>query len=371
MAILRPASDIITGGWTSTGASLYTEIDETSASNADYISSSTTGQKCQIALGTTTDPGNDNNHVLRYQAESDGDRGLIARVLETGQPPAIILKRDIWTRQPQVPVGIDWGNPLTRGLVGAWDVSGKSLTGLVGDLTKTSVNLLPTSSGISFNLNGSLSYLTNTENKQATSIPLSFFCIINFKTIKTQRIFDVSTGTTADDVIGIQMTNDASIFAQHYDGATNATTTSHVISASKKYVVCAVFNGLSSRSLYIDGKLINTNTTNVVAPSGINRVTIGYAPWSGTEYYDGYILSPLLFSRALSNSEIKSLSENPWQIFKPKSRPVFIDAPKVIATQTVSAGTIGASYNGTIALTSGEAANITNYANLAVELEST
>ena len=83
---------------------LYEALDETTASDTDYISSSTSGQIARVGLGATTDPGVDTGHVLRYRADSDGDRGVIARVVETGSYPFIIPRKQVWTQQPQTEV---------------------------------------------------------------------------------------------------------------------------------------------------------------------------------------------------------------------------------------------------------------------------
>jgi len=90
-----------------------------------------------------------------------------------------------------------------------------------------------------------------------------------------------------------------------------------------------------------------------------------------TEVWKDSALIALVWDRELSGAEIASLSDNPWQIFKPRQRISYFDAPKLIATQTKTAGEIGAGYGGTIALSSGEAANITDYSKLAVEVAST
>src|SRR5574343_94527 len=122
MAIIRPSSDIVTG-WPSTGANSYGVIDEVTADNADYISASSAGLITSVGLGSTTDPGVDTGHVLRYRADhdtSDG-RGVIARVVQIGSFPFIVTSKQPWRQQPQGPVEIDWSNPITRGLFFAYD----------------------------------------------------------------------------------------------------------------------------------------------------------------------------------------------------------------------------------------------------------
>lgn len=224
--------------------------------------------------------------------------------------------------QPQGATKLNCSNPITKTILGAWDIHGASLIPSgIGSLTLTGSTNKVAQKGIVFDLAGS-GYLTNTAQSAVTTVPFSLVILVNIRSASTNRVFDVSTGTTASHVIGIQIGSSGSqIIAQHYDGLTNATAVASLTGKLNKWIsVCAVFESLSSRSIYIDGVLVSTDTTTVSAPSGINRATIGYAPWSNAEFFDGQILSPLIFGKALSAAEIKSLSDNPWQIFKPAAQ---------------------------------------------------
>lgn len=56
--ILLPASDITTTGWTSSlGGALYAAIDESVASDTDYITTSTLNAECEIKLQSGSTPG--------------------------------------------------------------------------------------------------------------------------------------------------------------------------------------------------------------------------------------------------------------------------------------------------------------------------
>lgn len=70
----RPDSDISTGSWTSTP--LYQSIDEETASDADYIQSTTNSDTCEIGLSTVTDPSSSSNHIIKYRARKAGQGGL-------------------------------------------------------------------------------------------------------------------------------------------------------------------------------------------------------------------------------------------------------------------------------------------------------
>lgn len=65
--LLVPASDVSAGGWVpSSGSDLYAMLDESTYSDADYISSST-ASSCTVALVTGTDPRVSTGHILRYR----------------------------------------------------------------------------------------------------------------------------------------------------------------------------------------------------------------------------------------------------------------------------------------------------------------
>lgn len=75
LAVVRlayPTSDVSAGSWTAqdgSTTSLYSYVDESPASDTDYLQSSTdpTSDAVTLGLGTLTDPGVDTGHVLRYR----------------------------------------------------------------------------------------------------------------------------------------------------------------------------------------------------------------------------------------------------------------------------------------------------------------
>lgn len=75
----RPISDVSAGGWTaSTGSDLYAMLDETSANDSDYITS-TTASTCEVSLGYLSDPALSTGHIVRYRISATGG-GIIVRL---------------------------------------------------------------------------------------------------------------------------------------------------------------------------------------------------------------------------------------------------------------------------------------------------
>jgi hypothetical protein len=74
----RPASDLSAGTWTpSTGTDLYAMLDETTASDTDYIETAS-ASTCQIALNSVTDPGTSSGQVVTIRAQSANGNDLVA-----------------------------------------------------------------------------------------------------------------------------------------------------------------------------------------------------------------------------------------------------------------------------------------------------
>jgi len=67
----RPTADSVDGSWTDQagGTSLFAAIDETTASDADYIRSSPnpSSDLVKIKLGSVSDPGSSSGHIVRYR----------------------------------------------------------------------------------------------------------------------------------------------------------------------------------------------------------------------------------------------------------------------------------------------------------------
>jgi len=70
----RPSSDISKTNWTGVGdtTNLYANLDETSASDTDYCTTTTLNAILEVKLGSVTDPGVGTGHTVRFRAQSTG-----------------------------------------------------------------------------------------------------------------------------------------------------------------------------------------------------------------------------------------------------------------------------------------------------------
>jgi len=80
----RPTSDISAGTWTpSTGAVLWDMLNETTASDADYIQSAVltaTADVSEVALGSLTDPAVSTGHIVRYRYQKSAGLGDVVNL---------------------------------------------------------------------------------------------------------------------------------------------------------------------------------------------------------------------------------------------------------------------------------------------------
>ncbi len=257
--------------------------------------------------------------------------------------PFTVSKR---TRQPQGIARVDPGYRYARNLRGAWLSSVgaplQNASGIDGIGALTAVggcSFVSTPYGLGVSLNGSSQYLVNTANTKVTNLPCTFFLFFKTAITSTQRVFDISTGTTAEDVLGVQIASGGEVRAQHYDGGVEAFAYENITTGTW-YSVAGRFNGTASRDIFVNGTLVRNNS-NVVSPvSGtVDRVTLGYAWWSGAEYFNGTIASPLLFDTAISDAEIAELHNNPLRWLAP-SRRIWVQLGAANETIDTAAGAV-------------------------------
>jgi len=269
-----------------------------------------------------------------------------------------------FTSQPQYPAGIDWSNPLTLGLLGAISASSKDGTIVGAPAFEVS------SAGVALKTNGStlisktvaspissatLLIVGNAVNSASANSFLSSFGT-NSGGNQTFVIQPPSSGLSPLRAL-IRVANGGGVSTR--ESATYVGNTDSIID---DHVFAAVYYGTSSIDLYLDGKLDNGTTANTAASGNVtalDNIALGGIK-RGTNGYSTGIRQHLAlgFNRALSASEIKSLSANPWQIFKSQQRRIWVGAAGGTNT-AVNPGT------GTIAIT-GYAPSVAQTANQAI-----
>lgn len=236
-----------------------------------------------------------------------------------------------WTSQPQQAVGIDWGNPITRGLVHVYTPKNS------GDFVNVGVTNAVTKNGVSSRFSSGASAYASSAAK-VSSLPLTLFALTKQSITGTDHaLINIGASTNNRHVLYWNIDRPA-IFSNA--GATNsqARPASAIPGAGEWKALTGVVAASNSRSIYVDGVLTATDTA-TVSPAALDSVHIGCTYVSGARslYYSGDIAIGLVFARALSDAEIRSISQNPWQIFKPIPRRIFVPVATGGGTTAVTA----------------------------------
>lgn len=246
------------------------------------------------------------------------------------------------TQQPQGAVQIDWCNPITRSLVSValedgYDVVlGRWFVPVNAPLVKAN------KAGRCVEFVGASSKYKSVQTKGGINrIDHSMFCLYRPATLTAHAVM---SAVAADNVSRsvIFCGNNGSAFSFGSDTGSGAA--SATITANRLYAVGLAVSGQNSQSIWVDG----VRTQGVIyAPSAhMNSIYHG-ARMNSTigSFATGELTLPMVWNRALSDAEMKSLAANPWQIFKGRRLPVaaVVTAQYARPTSDVSAGTWTAS----------------------------
>lgn len=241
---------------------------------------------------------------------------------------AIVLPSRPATRQPSCLTPLSRGG-IASGLVGAWMGSHAApLFNAAGErkqLAKTGSPQLAYDKELGWHitLNGSTDFLRETGFKGANQNPLTF--LVKFRAtslVASNQTIMAATASGGTSCIFQLYTSGSSLQARQFNSS------DAIISGlvtGKVYTAAAVFTGTSSRTLYLiaDGQIIGsvTDTSAGPSPASVNQIDIGASPWAGPgECFPGAVGTPMIFNRALSQAEILSLAQNPWQIYSAPAR---------------------------------------------------
>lgn len=249
----------------------------------------------------------------------------------------MISRKIPWTSQPQYPVQIDWSNPLTRGLVGLFD-SVNSIDLVDNGFPSTnSVTQGVVSKGRIANFSNSAQIYPHKPRYAVTGAltiftPLVVTSLANYSGILSKSS-DYST-FPFELRLGASPTTSEINFERGGGGTASAFKGSgSLISANPGVVQYLVVRCISGDINIAPDVFVNKAKT-TLGRNGYATIT-GTASDNGsalrvgnrfdtTTYLNGGIQYLGLWNRALSDSEILSLSDNPWQIFKSQSRRIFV-----------------------------------------------
>jgi hypothetical protein len=229
-----------------------------------------------------------------------------------------------WTSQPQWAVGVDWSNPITRGLtlallpnyeaVAGVDASGDQTAYNDGLYTKGTTCYIPASHPFYSIKNG---HTILCVAKVLALIDYAALFICSYNAAGTAPY--VALGFTAGASTAVSC---GQSFVAYNSSSFDAiqSSTGYFVVSDKQQVFANTRSGTNA-SFYIGGVFSHNESGLDVSPDFVNRRPIAMGAVSKP------VALTLAFSRVLSASEIRSLSANPWQIFQPRKLPIFVDIP--------------------------------------------
>lgn len=256
--------------------------------------------------------------------------------------------------QARGPVEVDYSNPLAAGLVSAYnmtsaplrtsaDTTGRyngrkssagknpyTLHGFQNDGT-TEAGLVYCSEGAVWDFGGT--YTTkayNTKHPVSWSGAVTFVIrvLLHSNTADQCLIGHFNDSVTPDYLYGCGLyVSGGTLYAVGANN--NSRVLSTTAPATNEWVTLACVTNTADGKLAIDGQVVATGTlagalSSYVFAIGCAGHTAGGAT-SGTAFLNGLVGPALVFNRALSDAEIRSISENPYQILRPANDRMWLD----------------------------------------------
>lgn len=246
--------------------------------------------------------------------------------------------------QPQQYAQIDYGNPITRGLVLAAnnDCVVKNIAGTV--TKKNTATKTRSKAGISPAYNG-----TNVDMRVSTSVlgsnpaQATLFAVVKIgQTSAESAILGCCNSASTNQLFRLeQRANGMSpqgFNLQFRDNSLNLLDIGNntALTSGDEATLIGIFRtGTAEKALYINGLKVASSTVNQEWIA-LNRTDIGVLTQNApSQWFNGGIPISAIFNRALTDSEIVALAQNPWQLFRTSSRRVWFN-PSVSQGHTLT-----------------------------------
>lgn len=234
----------------------------------------------------------------------------------------LVSRRIVWTQQPHELRGIDRLNPVTEGLVSAVLPNIKQYVGeQKTDGAFTSTNIVTTPYGRAIGRNGSTWSLTQRSIAPiSTSSDVTILAFMFGGSTVATESQPVSTGQNAGALSSAITIGDGTaktLRFRNYLGATKYTGGSFIVPDGPVVVVGRQKYNVE-QALFVGGEKDPITTAFTGANPGYGFFG-GYSGNASTK-----VLLQAIWRRALSDEEIRSLSDNPWQIFASRETRIFV-----------------------------------------------
>ncbi|MCK4501120.1 hypothetical protein KAU11_11535, partial [Candidatus Babeliales bacterium] len=240
---------------------------------------------------------------------------------------------------PTYPVVVDWSNPLTRGLVGAWLFNGPKPVNLADPSNDTTiVGAVDYQPGRGYKFNGG--HVTVADQAPFDLTQLSLHCFVSGESLTNLTYSPLLCKGDVSYVLRTRSVGagaDFTIYSGGWKSLTSATP-----SRAKPYFIGGSL-GDRGQELWVDGEVTGTAAYTTCATTAYD-FEIGRNSEVARQTDDTMGLS-LVHNRQLSQAEHKALAIDPYQIFKPAVEQAYFTSS---ATNTIDVGT------GTFVVTGGD-----------------
>jgi hypothetical protein len=244
-----------------------------------------------------------------------------------------LLRPTVWTQQPQQAVGIDWSNPITRGLQFAItptvtlpfsdsSIKTASRNGIAYDYGASRQTQVAHQPGMQ--LTGALTLVVGCRARTFSNYsPL----ISKTDSADTNQPFELRLGDSATGAgLSVARANTSVKVFTVGGSAVTANTDLLIATTFPSGLIEAVptfYYGQLGGSLTINASPAPAGGGSGAATDIGGKIYVGRRA-GGVTQLDGLIYFSYGFNRVLSAAEIRSLSANPWQIFAPIRRQLFV-----------------------------------------------
>lgn len=222
---------------------------------------------------------------------------------------------------------LDYSNPLTTGLVAA----------SINQGTRQDITNYTNTGGFTLDRDGVFiqggQYFEVTTGR-VSNIPLTVVTLMRSGSSGSDVTL-FSSYLDGSNLIALKLTSSNQPYAVVQGSGTSGVATSPVSILPNQFItVGAIFNSTNERSVWVNGVKTAINNTNLTAGSSANN---RWGASGAGSYFAGTFKIRLVWNRALSDGEMKSICENPWQVFLDNSgmSPIVL-GPRNLITQASS-----------------------------------
>ena len=221
--------------------------------------------------------------------------------------------------QPQYACGVDWANPITRGLAFLWSSNNarELITG-IAPTTQTGTKR-PTANGIGYTI-GSQSDVVLFDAKSTPDLSGRDYTIMVWMDRRGNSTDAWRALISARDTVGAPGYWSVGGYGTDFELTLGGTAVKFGNPSTADAANCSysVVGRPGYARGFVDGAQIGTEMVTQTLASGSNSVRLSQSRGdSPNELLLGDYRMAAIFKRALSAVEIASLHANPWQLFKP------------------------------------------------------